>query len=134
MTHILVGVDGSAGSRAALRWALDIAESLTQASVEVLFVNEPGPRVRAERSNGGATAGETLHEVLAHLGRRPEVAIRARAAVGVAPAVLVRESDAVDLVVVGSRGHGGVGRSRIGPVADFVVNHACCPVTVVTQC
>lgn len=40
-------------------------------------------------------------------------------------------SEDVDLIVIGSRGRGGVGRAVIGSVSDHVVRNAGCPVLVV---
>lgn len=40
-------------------------------------------------------------------------------------------AEGADLIVVGSRGHGAVGRFLIGSVSDHVVRHATCPVMVV---
>ncbi len=41
------------------------------------------------------------------------------------------ESEAVDLIVVGSHGRSSVGRFVLGSVSDHVVHHAQCPVLVV---
>jgi nucleotide-binding universal stress UspA family protein len=47
--------------------------------------------------------------------------------------VALAEDLGVGLVVVGSRGHGGIRRALMGSVSDAVVRHAHCPVLVVRQ-
>jgi nucleotide-binding universal stress UspA family protein len=42
-------------------------------------------------------------------------------------------AEAVDLIVIGNRGHAGVGRALIGSVSDEVVRNAGCPVVVVRR-
>jgi hypothetical protein len=45
--------------------------------------------------------------------------------------VALAEELGVDLMVVGSRGRGGIRRVLTGRAFDWVVHHACCPVLVV---
>jgi nucleotide-binding universal stress UspA family protein len=45
--------------------------------------------------------------------------------------VALAEDTGVGLIVMGSRGHGGIRRALIGSVSDAVVRHAHCPVLVV---
>jgi nucleotide-binding universal stress UspA family protein len=45
--------------------------------------------------------------------------------------VALAEDTGVGLIVVGSRGHGGIRRALMGSVSDAVVRHAHCPVLVV---
>ena len=47
--------------------------------------------------------------------------------------VTVAEAEAVELLVVGTRGREGAGRMLLGSVSDHVVRHAPCPVLVVRQ-
>ena len=55
----------------------------------------------------------------------------ARAAEGSPADVLLRESPGADLLVVGSRGHGGFHTMLLGSTSIQRVMHARCPVTVV---
>ena len=55
------------------------------------------------------------------------------AVVGVAREELVRLSERVDLLVLGSRGYGPVRRALLGGSADRVVHEAACPVIVVPR-
>jgi nucleotide-binding universal stress UspA family protein len=61
----------------------------------------------------------------------PDVPVQQVLAQGNAAAVLVHESFGADLLVVGSRGHGGFAGLLLGSVSDAVIRHAGCPVAVV---
>jgi nucleotide-binding universal stress UspA family protein len=52
---------------------------------------------------------------------------------GDAAAVLIRESAGADLLVVGSRGHGGLAEAMLGSVGQHCVHHAACPVVIVRE-
>ena len=47
--------------------------------------------------------------------------------------IFLAEGAEADLVVVGSRGLGGIRRARISSVSDSVVRHTHCPVLVVRR-
>jgi nucleotide-binding universal stress UspA family protein len=72
--------------------------------------------------------GDTLEAVV---GDRTGGCLDWRVETGDPRQVLVDLSDDVDLVVVGSRGHGQVAGLLLGSVGQHVVTHAHCPVTVV---
>ena len=57
--------------------------------------------------------------------------MRLRASMGAAADVLILESHGADLLVVGSRGHGGFASMLLGSVSMQCAQHASCPVTVV---
>jgi nucleotide-binding universal stress UspA family protein len=62
---------------------------------------------------------------------QPTADVRVVAALGSPSDVLLRESLDADLLVVGSRGHGGFSTMLIGSTGMQCVLHATCPVTVV---
>jgi nucleotide-binding universal stress UspA family protein len=60
-----------------------------------------------------------------------DVKIERRVVEGPAASVLVDESRAADLLVVGSRGHGGFTGLLLGSVSQQCAQHAECPVVIV---
>jgi nucleotide-binding universal stress UspA family protein len=74
-----------------------------------------------ERVERIRSAGGTVAEAHLRLGR-PDDQI-----------VWVAEEIGAGLIVLGSRGHGGVRRALMGSVSDSVVRHAHCPVLVVRE-
>jgi nucleotide-binding universal stress UspA family protein len=73
-----------------------------------------------------------LERALAAVGDETEgVEIERRVVQGPAAEVLVRAAAANDLLVVGSRGHGGFVGLLLGSVSQQCVHHAPCPVVVV---
>jgi len=133
--RIVVGVDGSPSSGAALRWAVRQAD-LTGAhvhaviawSIPVTYGPMPVPRLWTDWSG---IARSTLEESLrATLGDRAGD-VKAEVVEGGAALVLLEAARDADLVVVGSRGHGGFVGLLLGSVAQHVTTHARCPVVVV---
>jgi nucleotide-binding universal stress UspA family protein len=64
-------------------------------------------------------------------GPQPPPVVRSGAVMGTAADVLISESHGADLLVVGSRGHGGFASMLLGSVSMHCALHASCPVTVV---
>ncbi len=134
--RIVVGVDGSPSSMKALRWAIRQAK-LTGAEVEAVTAwSYPSGYGWAPSSEGGAVdfegdAGKILVEALAQVsGIAPDVVVEPLVAQGHAADVLVRAAEGADLLVVGSRGHGGFTGMLLGSVSQHCVQHATCPVLV----
>jgi nucleotide-binding universal stress UspA family protein len=142
MSVIVVGVDHSAGAKAALRFALEEAR-LRQAKLRVVhawqygyigatglegFLPAAGADLKDVRDSAAAALDETLREVIAD---QADVAIERRVEQGVPAAVLVKESRGAELLVVGSRGHGGFAQLLLGSVSQQCAQHASCPVVIV---
>lgn len=139
MKKIVVAVDGSEGSRAALRWAWEEAK-VHGAALEVAvawqypittslpaFGSMPTP----DDLEGEARAA--MLAVIAEEGITSDggVTITTLVAEGPAVQVLLDASAKADLLVVGSRGHGGFKGMLLGSVSQQCVNHASIPVVVV---
>ncbi|MGZ4108464.1 MAG: universal stress protein, partial [Actinomycetota bacterium] len=60
-----------------------------------------------------------------------EVDVETVVAEGDPASILVEESKDADLLVVGSRGHGGFAELVLGSVSAHCAHHACCPVVIV---
>jgi nucleotide-binding universal stress UspA family protein len=136
---IVVGVDGSAGSRKALTWAA--AEAAIHGS-DLVVVNvwehtllPPAGSVSvSERyvpDPSQRTADDLLQVIKEELGDEPPVPVQPRVKQGRPAKVLIEESADADLLVVGPRGHGGFAGLVLGSVSQHVAAYAKCPVVVV---
>lgn len=129
--HIVVGVDGSEPSRQALRWALDYAD-LIHADVEAVMswsypVNY-GVAGLPSSWSPEADARIVLADTVASITDGP---VTRKVLEGNAAQVLLDETKDAQLLVVGSRGHGGFAGLLLGSVSANCVEHALCPVLVV---
>lgn len=133
---IVVGVDGSASSELPLRWAAEQARLTGQELHAVISWDPPIPYdapVTGEFDWEGDAAGtlaKTVENVLGEAAGREVVrhVVRGRPA-----RVLVHAAGDADLLVVGSRGHGGFSGLLLGSVSQHVIAHAGCPVVVVHE-
>jgi nucleotide-binding universal stress UspA family protein len=131
--RIVVGVDGSAASLEALVWAVRQA-ALTGAVVEAVTAwHFPAPV-------GGFAIGDQIDwqanaraiqdiAVKEALGDEAPALVR-RIVQGHPVPALLEEAAGADLLVVGSRGHGGFTGMLLGSVSENVVAHAPCAVVV----
>jgi len=134
--RIGVGVDGSESSRAALRWALGQAR-LTGAMVEAVTAWEipaaygyPAPFL--DDVNFAELAKQVVTDAIAEVsGGTEPVPIRYQVVEGNPARVLLTASAGADLLVVGSRGHGGFTEALLGSTGQHCVHHATCPVVVI---
>ncbi len=133
--RIVVGVDGSDSSKAALRWAIRQAK-LTGGSVDAVTVwRFPSTYGWAPRPEGvpdlEGAAKRTLIAALAEVsGLEPGVLVRPVVTEGDAAGALLHAARGADLLVVGSRGHGGFASALLGSVSMHCALHAHCPVLV----
>lgn len=142
MAVIAVGVDRSEGARAALRFALEEAK-LRQAKLRVVHAwrystigstgfegSYPalGGDIKELRDAAERDLDAALQEAIPETG---PVEIERRVVEHRPAAALVEESRGADLVVVGSRGHGGFAGLLLGSVSQQVAHHAACPVVIV---
>jgi nucleotide-binding universal stress UspA family protein len=141
-TRILLATDGSEEAVLATRTAVDLTEK-TGSELHVIYVHrhlpvpyayddrysEPTPeppdgeavallnrQVGEIQSSGVTVAGAHLRE------GEPDAEV-----------VALGEEIGAGLIVIGSRGHGGVRRALMGSVSDSVVRHAHCPVLVIRR-
>ena len=140
---VLVGVDGSDSSRAALVAAVDEAVRMG-ADVEAVASFVPAdywtdlrsvviPSIEDIRSGLQTRTGHLVQDVLAERRDRGEAvpAVRVEVVEGAAAEVLVHRARPADLLVVGSRGRGAFRGLLLGSVALHCAMHAPCPVLVV---
>ncbi|MCP3990941.1 MAG: universal stress protein [Actinomycetia bacterium] len=128
---VIVGVDGSDGSRHGLLWALDKEGRF--GSVRPVVASQEAFGATAKRRHGVKRSEDDAHERW-----RPYLdAIQPGLAdvttvVDSAPGPgLVAASSSADLLVVGSRGRSAVAEALLGSVASYCVKHAHVPVAVV---
>ena len=139
-SRIVVGVDGSAASRAAFRWAVRQAE-LTGATVQVIAAWQYpaatggyawAPVAVMDGTDLQEAAEKTLaDEVSEVVGARTGIKVQPQAVEGNPAQVLLEAASGADLLVVGSRGHGGFASALLGSVSQHCVHHANCPVVII---
>jgi nucleotide-binding universal stress UspA family protein len=136
MERIVVGVDGSVPSRNALRWAAREAKQNGATLQVVMTWEDLGPDMWIPHAPLGTDPLAVTRRALAGLvraalGDHPAVAVEETAVEGNPARVLIEAAHNADLLVVGSRGHGGVMGTLLGSVSLQCVTHAPCPVVVV---
>ena len=148
-TKILLATDGSADADLAATTSLDLAAS-TGSELHVVYVGpnvserfelgdsllgpvgvigKPGPE---ERSRIEGEAQDVLTRQTKRIEGLGGVAAHGHLRMGEPVAEIVSLAEELDagLIVMGSRGRGGIRRALIGSVSDSVVRHAHCPVMV----
>ncbi|GLW55136.1 universal stress protein [Kitasatospora phosalacinea] len=133
----VVGVDGSASSKRALRWAARQAE-LTEAVLRAVLAWQlpSGYGMPADFSDTdfAGQARRVLEDSTAEaLGGHPGVEVVLKVVQGHPAPVLVEEAEGADLLVVGSHGRGAFTGMLLGSVSGHCVHHAPCPVLVVRE-
>ncbi len=132
--RIVVGVDGFESSEAALRWAIRQAK-LTGVVVEAVTAWHipagTGLVPTADMPDFEQDAFDILAQAVGEMcDVDPDVQVCPRVVEGQAGRVLVEAADGADLLVIGSRGHGGLAEALLGSVGQYCVHHAPCPVVI----
>jgi nucleotide-binding universal stress UspA family protein len=142
--RIVVGVDGSAGSRLAVRWALGEAWH-RRGDVELIscwhipYVADGYARAFVTPEDMGSGAKADLDHVMGAFQRDVELLrengqhVDTRVLEGAPGPTLETESKGADLLVVGRRGRSPFSRLLLGSVSRHVAAHASCPVVVVPE-
>jgi len=143
--RIVVGVDGSANSKAALRWAAKLAPTLdahldvvTAWQFPVLATMNPDfmsagmlpayPELWHPELDAKKMQAATLLDVFKD---EPPPGLTHAVEQGQASSVLIKAAEGADMLIIGSRGHGGFAGLLLGSVSRTCVEHAKCPVLVV---
>ena len=152
MGRIVVGVDGSRESMAALEWAVEEAR-LRGAQIETVYVfqntpsyrlygsQQPGSARHEERAHARAPAEQGTQKADAHdevarmvdnLDQPRDVELESLLVEDRHPEhVLVERSEGADLLVVGSHGRGRVPEMLLGSVSHHCATHARCPIVII---
>jgi nucleotide-binding universal stress UspA family protein len=141
MNVIVVGVDHSPGAKAALAFAAEEAR-LRGATLRAVHAWQYGYVGYTGLEGAVPVAGGDINELHAAAQTALDASVREtlpasdveidqRVVQGAPAAVLVNESRDADLLVVGSRGHGGFAQLLLGSVSQQCAHHAECPVVIV---
>jgi nucleotide-binding universal stress UspA family protein len=137
-TKILLATDGSRDAELARTTAVDLANS-TDSEVHVVTVAPGYPSydirnpavVEQLRKQAEDILNEQVEKIEQSGGKVAEKHLRIAERYRAQQIVQVAEEIGAGLIIMGSRGLGGVRRALIGSVSDSVVRHAHCPVMVV---
>lgn len=133
--HVVVAVDGSPNSLAALDWAIDTASP--GARVECVMVWDLAPIGFGTEQFVIPEASGTAQARLEHLvatrseRRSTDVQLVPLFLEGSARHELRRAGGEADLLVMGARGHGTVGAALLGSVSTWLLHHGRVPMVVV---
>ncbi|MFE9773673.1 universal stress protein [Streptomyces sp. NPDC005931] len=136
--RVVVGVDGSPSSYAALRWADRYARTVGGVVEAIHVWDTPsargwsGPAIDPDFDLQQARErfAEELHTVFPD--DRP-AHLREHLVEGDPSEALIQASEGAELLVVGRRGRGAFARAMLGSVSQRCAQHAACPVVVVRQ-
>ncbi len=133
---VVVGIDGSDASHDALRWAADYAKINKLPLKVVIAWHMPTgfgfpmaglPEDYNPADDAAQILNDTIRDVI---GSDTSVPISMEVMEGPPALVLIEESKAASLLVVGSRGHGGFAGLLLGSVSEHCAAHASCPVLI----
>jgi nucleotide-binding universal stress UspA family protein len=136
--RIVVGVDGSAGSVSALRWASREA-SIRDAEVHAVHVREAPLRspasyavaaLREPRPADDSDDSQMWQGVLPDLPQGARV--RTETTVGLVARILLERAKGAEMLVLGASGEATAGSGSTGPVIRACLSRAACPVVVIS--
>ncbi|AKN17851.1 universal stress protein [Mycobacterium haemophilum] len=137
---ILVGVDGSAESDAAIRFAsreaLMRAATITLMHVVAPIPDWPAPSRQVEiaeawEANARDVIEQARKTALAIMGEVAAPDVHTEVVHSPVVPMLIGASSQAQMILVGSRGMGALGRFLLGSVSSGVVRHAHCPVAII---
>lgn len=124
---VVVGVDGSPSSQAAIARAFEEADT-AKAPLVAVEVCRPGD---AAWPSYVSDTPPHLSELLAgHSARYPDIEVRQEVLTGQPALMLISASRHARCLVVGSRGRGGFRGMLLGSTSRALVNHTHCPLLV----
>jgi nucleotide-binding universal stress UspA family protein len=137
-TTILLATDGSGDAELARSTAVDLANS-TDSELHLVTVVPGYPSydvrkpevVEQLRKQAEAVLNEQAEKIEQDRGKVAQKHLRIAERYRAQQIVQVAEDIEASLIVMGSRGLGGIRRALIGSVSDSVIRHAHCPVLVV---
>lgn len=138
---IIVGVDGSSASDAAVGWAAHEAV-IRGLPLTLMHVQDPASRTwskakaaeevaewqKAEGRGVLANASKIAHDITKDA---PQITVNAELQFSATGPALVERSEDAELIVVGTDGRGALVRGLLGSVSSALVRHARCPVAVI---
>ncbi|OBK44645.1 universal stress protein [Mycobacterium gordonae] len=138
-TGLVVGVDGSSASNAAVTWAARDAAMRNAPLTLVHMLSTYVPTFPQIPLPGGVAVwqeedGRLVLEEAAKLARESAggaIAVTTELKSSPPISTLVQLSEDADMVVVGSHGRGAVGRVLLGSVSSGVLRGAACPVAII---
>jgi nucleotide-binding universal stress UspA family protein len=134
--RIVVGVDGSVPSKEALIWAVRQAK-MTGAVVEAViawdfpaYYGYAAPTIDVDWEG---LASKVVTSAIAEVSAASpgSAKIHSKIVQGNAARALIDAAAGADLLVVGSRGHGGFAEALLGSTGQHCVQHATCPIVVI---
>jgi nucleotide-binding universal stress UspA family protein len=139
MPGVVVGIDGSPASEAALDFAL-VEARLRELPLRVVCVWEAAPSAFIGEAFAPTAdvfleaehhAEAVLRSALERLTTDNAVQVEALSVEGRPATALVEQARDAELLVVGSRGRGAAGSLLLGSVSQSVAHHAPCPLVIV---
>jgi len=136
---IVVGIDGSEHGERALDWAINEAK-LRGATIKVVtawhvpaavYAGGYAPMVSPSVEEATQKTAEGVASAAAEKSRTAGIDVETEVRKGQAAEALIQASSAADLLVVGTRGHGGFAGLLLGSVSAQCAHHSRCPVATI---